>query len=107
MTFAIEDAQVVLNLELEVTPENRPRLLDFCRRAFPVYESGGGALMMLYEDPANPGRFNEVGYYRTWDDYKRGEAAIKHDPAQAALIAEWRSLLKQPPRVSVYTRLGR
>ncbi len=104
---AIDEAQVVLNLELEVAPENRQRLLDFCRRAFPVYESLGGSLFVLYEDAASPERFNEVGYYRTGADYKRGEAAIKNDPVQSVLIAEWRSLLKQPPRVSVYTKLGR
>lgn len=106
-SFAIEEAEVVLNLELEVAPENRQRLLEFCRRAFPIYESGGGTLMMLYEDVANPERFNEVGYYRTWSEYKQGEAAIKNDPVQSALIAEWRVLLKQPPRVSVYTKLSR
>ncbi len=75
--FLINEAEVVLNLESEAAPENRERLLAFCRRAFPIYESLGG------------------------------EAAIKDDPIQSALIAEWRALLKTPPRVSVYTKLSR
>ena len=37
-------------------------------------------------------------------DYKRSEDAITNDPAQARLIAEWRSLLSGPPKVSVYRK---
>ena len=102
----IAGVEVVLNLEIEVAPENRARLFDFCRRAFPVYESVGGNRMALYEDAARPGRFNETGYYRTMEDYKRGEDALKNDPAQVRLIAEWRSLLNSPPKVTVYRRSG-
>ena len=100
----IAQAEVVLHLNVEVSPENRERFLDFCRRAFPVYESVGGAAMALYEDLAAPGRFDEVGYYRTEEDYRRGEAAIKDDPVQAALIREWRGLLESPPKVTVQRR---
>lgn len=99
---SIAEAEVVLHLEIEVAGKDRARFLDFCRRAFPVYESTGGCRMALYE--AAPGRFDEVGYYRTPADYRRGENAIKNDPAQAALIREWRALLKAPPRVAVYAR---
>ena len=101
---SIDDAQAVLTLEIEVPAEYRERFFDFCRRAFPVYESVGGCRMALYEDASRPGRFNEVGYYRTMDDYKRGEDALTGDPAQARLIAEWRSLLGGPPKVSVYRK---
>ncbi|MBI5594924.1 MAG: hypothetical protein HY928_02420 [Elusimicrobia bacterium] len=97
-------AEVVLHLLIEVAPEKRAAFLAFCRRAFPVYESGGGCRMALYEDLSAPGRFDEVGYYLTQADYERGEKAIQEDPAQAALIKEWRSLLKGPPKVSVVKR---
>ena len=99
--LSLDDAQVVLNLEIEVPLENRERFFDFCRRAFPVYESVGGCRMLLYEDVSRPGRFNETGYYRTMEDYKRGESALKNDPAQARLIEEWRSLLAGAPQVRV------
>jgi hypothetical protein len=102
----IDDAEVVLNLEIEISPENRERFLDFCRRAFPVYESVGGCRMVLYEDVSAPGRFNEVGYYRTLKDYARGEDALKNDPEQARLISEWRPLLKGAPRVTVSRKSG-
>lgn len=101
---ALADAAVVLHLDVEVEPERRAGFLDFCRRAFPVYESVGGCRMALYEDPAKPGRFFETGFYRTMDDYRRAERALSEDPAQAALIKEWRALLKGPPRVSVVAK---
>ncbi|MFI5360681.1 MAG: hypothetical protein ACHQ49_01825 [Elusimicrobiota bacterium] len=100
------EADVVLTLAIDVSPEKRGLLLDFCRRAFPVYESVGGCAMALYEDASRPGRFNEVGYYLTMEDYRRGEDAIRNDPEQARLIAEWRSLLSAPPDVSVHRKLA-
>jgi hypothetical protein len=102
--LGIAGVEVVLNLELEVAPENRERFFDFCRRAFPVYESNGGNRMFLYEDASRPGRFNEAGYYRTMADYKRSEDAITNDPAQARLIAKWRSLLLGAPKATIYRR---
>lgn len=98
------EPEVVLHLNVEVSAENRERFFDFCRRAFPVYESGGGCRMALYEDLSSPGRFDEVGYYASVADYERGERAIQEDPEQAALIKEWRSLLKGPPQVQVVRR---
>lgn len=98
------DAEVVLHLLIEVEPGKRDAFLSFCRRAFPVYESGGGCRMALYEDLSSAGRFDEVGYYLTQADYERGEKAIQEDPAQVALIKEWRGLLKGPPKVSVVKR---
>lgn len=35
-------------LEVEVLQESRAAFIDFCRRAFPVYESIGGTRMALY-----------------------------------------------------------
>lgn len=102
---AIADAGVVLHLEVEVEPARRADFRDFCRRAFPVYDAGGGCRMALYEDPAQPGRYFETGYYATLEDYRRAERALSEDPATAALIKEWRSLLKGPPRVSVVSRV--
>ncbi len=101
---AIAEAEVVLHLEVEAAVGRREDFLDFCRRAFPVYESVGGCRMALYEDPAKAGRFFETGYYRTEADYARAERALEADPAQAALIREWRALLAGPPRVSVVRR---
>lgn len=101
---AVAEAAVVLHLEVTVDESRRQDFLAFCRRAFPVYESLGGCLMALYEDPATPGRFFETGYYRTEADYARAERALEADPVQAALIKEWRALLSAPPRVSVVRR---
>lgn len=98
----LDEAEVVLRLEFEAA--DRDAVLAFCRKAFPIYESVGGLKMMLYEDEASPGSFDEVGYYGTLEDYRRSSDAVKNDPAQAALIAEWRSLLKSPPKVRVFLR---
>jgi len=100
----LEDAAVVLHLLIEVAPDRRADFLAFCRRAFPVYESVGGLRMALYEDAADPNKFDEAGYYASMDDYRRSEAALESDPAQAALIREWRALLKGPPQVRVFVR---
>lgn len=100
----LEEAAVVLHLHVRVLPGRREEFLAFCRRAFPVYESVGGLRMALYEDERQPGWFDEVGYYRSMDDYRRSEAALESDPAQAALIREWRGLLVSPPDVRVVAR---
>lgn len=98
----IEEAEVVLHLEVDVVGENHAAFIDFCRRAFPIYESLGGNRMVLYEDKKNSNRFNEIAYYRTEADFQRGEYAVVHDPVQSALIKEWRSLLKGPPKVTTW-----
>lgn len=98
----IAEAEVILHLNVEVPRAKRAQFLDFCRRAFPIYERIGGNRMFLYEDAANSGHFDEVGYYRTAADYSRSEDAIKNDPVQAGLIREWRGLLSAPPKVSVH-----
>lgn len=100
----IEEAGTVLHLEIKIPERNRAKFLEFCRRAFPVYESVGGTKMVLYEDPSRPGCFNEVAYYRTSGDYERSSGAVENDPVQAGLIKEWRSLMDEPPRVTVYCR---
>ena len=97
---AIADAAVVLHLRVRVAPERRAAFLDFCRRVFPVYEGVGGTRMALYEDPERPG-----AYDATDDDRRRSEAALESDPAQAALIREWRALLDGPPQVLVFRRV--
>lgn len=101
---ALDDAQVVLHLQVTAAPGRREEFLAFCRRAFPVYESIGGLRMALYEDAGDANRFDEAGYYRTMEDYRRSTAALESDPAQAALIKEWRSLLAGPPEVRVFIR---
>jgi hypothetical protein len=98
----IDDAQVVLHLECE--PRDPEALKEFCRRAFPVYESLGGCCMALYESRERPGCFDEVGYYQSEADYLRAEKALEQDPQQVALIREWKALLKTAPKVRVVTR---
>ncbi|MBI4055135.1 MAG: hypothetical protein HY402_03265 [Elusimicrobia bacterium] len=100
----LDDVEVVLYLEVEVEELNRKKFLEFCKKAFPIYESSGGTKMMLYEDINKPGHFNEVGYYKSLKDYKRSEKAIQSDPAQSKLIQEWKSILKGPPKVSIYQK---
>lgn len=100
----IDEAEVILHLEIEVSEENRSEFFDFCKRAFPIYESTGGNKMVLYEVESKSGHFNEVGYYRSLEDYKRSEYAIEHDPVQSVLIKEWRALLEKPPKVTIYVK---
>ncbi len=98
---AIEHAAVVLLLEVTVEETNRESFLEFCRRAFPVYESPGGNQMHLYEDRAQRGRFVEIGYYRTEADYERAEHAIGNDPVHEDLIERWRGVVTGDPTVRV------
>ena len=98
----LDDAAVVLHLLVEVPPGGEGALRAFCERAFPVYESVGGCRMVLYQDAHDPVRFDEVGYYRTLEDYRRSEAALTSDPQHAAFIAEWRQLLAAPPVVKLF-----
>ncbi len=107
MTFrpAAIEAAVVVRLELLVAPENRARFLEFCRRAFPLYESVGGTTMLLYEREGEPGRFDELACYASEEDRARSERALEQDPAQRRLIEEWRGLLAAPPRVVVTRRV--
>lgn len=101
--MTIDEARVVLRLRVKVSPAKRAAFLAFCARAFPVYESVGGLQMALYEE--KEGRFDEVAYYATPADHARSERALEEDPAQRALIAEWRALLEGPPEVLVERRL--
>lgn len=101
----IKNTEVVLYLGITVKPENRQKFLDFCKRAFPIYESLGNNKMVLYENIKNLNQFEEVGYYLTLDDYKRAEQAIETDPIQSNLIKEWRLLLADPPSVKICKKI--
>lgn len=101
----LDHAAVVLRLGLRVAKERHADLQAYVTEAFPIFEAPGGTRGMLYQDAADPERFDEVFYYETEAAYQEGERGIREDPVQLALLARWRALLAEPPTVSVWRRL--
>lgn len=98
----IDEAKVVLHLQIRVKAANREAFFAYVRDAFPVFEAGGDCLGAVYAVDGDPDALDEVFYYRTVAAYEAGERAIREDPAQVALLARWRALLEGPPTVVVH-----
>ncbi|HYD54993.1 MAG TPA: antibiotic biosynthesis monooxygenase [Gemmatimonadaceae bacterium] len=95
-----------IHLHCRVAPERRDDLLRFLARAFPTYEAPGGIRMRLYERRDDPGTLIEVVEYESVEAYERDQRRVVEDPAMRALLAEWRALLAEPPRVETWEEVG-
>ena len=101
---------VHLHLRFRLPAERRPALLAFLARAIPVYESPGGIRVRLHERRGAPGdgdvpassEFIELVEYATEDAFVRDQRRVEEDPAMRALLAEWRAILGEAPRVEVF-----
>jgi quinol monooxygenase YgiN len=92
---------VVLHLRIAVAPEKREELLTFLRDARDYYQQPGGIRMRLLQDGEDENAFIEVFEYDTIEDYQKDEQRVAADPAMRAVLAKWRSLLKDGPKVEV------
>ncbi|HEY9842174.1 MAG: hypothetical protein ACAI44_06825 [Candidatus Sericytochromatia bacterium] len=103
----ISEAAVVLHLHIRVQPEKLTEFWDYVQQAFPVFEARGDCKGMVYAEGDEPGCFDEVFYYQSEAAYLAGEKAIRENPVEIALLAQWRSLLAEAPRVEVQRRVNR
>lgn len=96
---------VSLHLHCRIDPERREELQRFLERARATYEAPGSIRVRLLERPEAPGEFIEVIEYATAEAYERDQHRVEVDPAMRALLAEWRALLLEPPRVEVWSEV--
>ncbi len=92
---------VQIHLHIRVAPERQQELLAFCRRAFPIYEGDNHLRMELLRVEGSEDAFLEIVHYESEEKYVEDQARIDSDPTNQALLAEWRSLLSEPPTVVV------
>lgn len=92
-------------MRIRVAAENQDRLRDFLRRATPYYEQPGGITVTLLQRSDDPEHFVEVVRYREERAYELDQARVRDDPVMKGHLAEWRTLLAEPPVIEVY-RVG-
>lgn len=92
---------VQIHLHIRVAPERQQEFLAFCRRAFPIYEGDNDLRMELLRIEGSEDAFLEIVHYESEEKYVEDQARIDSDPTNQALLAEWRSLLSEPPTVVV------
>lgn len=83
----------IITLVYRVAPENRARLMEFLREAFPVYERPGGIRMALYESADDPGLLLELVAYADEPTYTQDQDRVENDPEMKALLTQWRTLV--------------
>lgn len=92
---------VQIHLHLRVVPERQQEFLAVCRRAFPIFEGDNDLRMELLRVEGSEDAFLEIVHYESEEKYVEDQARIDSDPTNQALLAEWRSLLSEPPTVVV------
>lgn len=92
---------IQIHLHIRVAPNRHEEFLAFCRRAFPVYEGDNDLRMELLRVDGSDDAFLEIVHYDSEEKYIEDQARIDSDPTNQALLAEWRSLLSEPPTVVV------
>jgi len=92
---------VQIHLHLRVAPERQQEFVAFCRRAFPIYEGDNDLRMELLRVEGSDDAFLEIVHYESEEKYVEDQARIDSDPTNQALLAEWQSLLSEPPTVVV------
>lgn len=96
----------MLDLEISVSDARMPALLEFLRRAVPIYEQPGGIRVTLLHDHQRPGRFIERVQYADEAAFERDQQRVAEDGQMKALLEEWRSLLDDAPAVRVYRTIN-
>jgi hypothetical protein len=92
---------VRIHLHIRVAPNRHEEFLAFCRRAFPVYEGDNDLRMELLRVDGSEDAFLEIVHYDIEEKYLEDQVRIDTDPANQSLLAEWRSLLMEPPKVVI------
>jgi quinol monooxygenase YgiN len=93
---------IQLHLRIRVESSRRADFLAFLKRAIPVYERPGGIRIELVQDMNAPDRLIEVVHYADRATFDADQVRVETDPENIALLAEWRTLLAEPPIVEFY-----
>ena len=93
---------ITLVLAGRVPPGGRAALESFLTEATPFYEAPGGIRVRLLWDRAEPDSFVEIIEYADEAAYAADQHRVDEDPAMAAHLTRWRSLLAGPPTVTTY-----
>ena len=94
--------KVELHLRLRVEPSQQDALKEFLCRAGPYYEQPGGIEVVLLRLAGEVDRFIEVVRYVDERTFEADQARVENDPRMKELLAEWRTLLAEPPVIEVY-----
>lgn len=92
---------VQIHLHIRVEPSRHAEFFAFCRRAFPIYEGDKDLRMELLRVEGSDDAFLEIVHYETEEKYAEDQRRIESDPSNQALLAEWRSILTEPPHVVI------
>ena len=98
---------ITLVLAGRVPPGGRAALEGFLTEATPFYEAPGGIRVRLLWERAEPDSFVEIVEYADEAAYAADQHRVDEDPAMAAHLTRWRSLLAGPPTVTVYDEATR
>lgn len=93
---------VSVHLRIRVGSERSDELRSFLRGAIPFYESPGGIRVRLLVDSEAPDRFIEIVDYASEHAYLEDEERVRSDATMSRYLAQWRTLLAEPPIVEVY-----
>ena len=96
---------ISLHLRCRVQRDRRADFIQFLRSAVPYYEAPGGIRIRLLERSDSTGadlEFIEVVEYETESAFVADQERVANDPRMRALLAQWRSLLAEPPVVETY-----
>ncbi|MGA2805272.1 MAG: hypothetical protein ABSF89_12925 [Acidimicrobiales bacterium] len=95
-------ATVCLHLRIRVATERQSEFRSFLREAIPFYEAPGGIRVRLLSKDTEPERFIEQIEYVDERTYQEDDERTRSDPTMAQFLAQWRSLLAEPPVVEIY-----
>ena len=93
---------VFVHLRLRVATQRQNEFRSFLRDAITFYEAPGGIRVRLLSQDADPERFIEQIEYVDERAYENDDERTRSDPTMVHLLAQWRSLLAEPPTVEVY-----
>lgn len=91
-----------LHLRIRSIPGRHGELVEFLREAVPHYEAPGGIRVSLLQAVDDHDSFVEVVEYADEAAYRRDQERVETEPAMLALLERWRSILAEPPEMTVY-----
>jgi hypothetical protein len=97
--------QRILHLHINTPSVDCAPLLSFLKGAIPFYEAPGGVRVRLLRSMADPTRFIEIVEYDSVAAFERDQLRVEHDPAMAAQLATWRTLLAGGVEVEAYEEI--
>lgn len=83
----------IVSLVYKVKGDNREKLLQFLKRAVPVYERPGGIKVALYESIEEPNFFIELVAYAGHSQFAEDQQRVDSDPEMKRLLEEWHELI--------------